>query len=160
MKKLQLLAFWIAILSLWGCSDKCSDQFGDYDDGEEKMYFSLRWQPYPGQWQAAIGAFGYIPKDSVKLYDENYNLVDNLHVANGGVCYFTIIDENTPRGEDVVKQYYFYLSQEDTDTMRVEFKLKKGECKNILDYGKFFYNNKLISENENTSFNLGGTIIK
>lgn len=158
MKKIQLLAYLMALSLLAACSS-CPDQYGD-DDGTEKMYFSLRWQPRPDVWQAAIGAFGYIPKDSVKLYDEDYNLVESLHISDGGRCSFTIVDETTPRGEDVVKQYYFYLSQQDTDTIRVEFKLKKDNCKNVMNYGRFFYNNQLIDENENISFNLGGSVAK
>ena len=158
MKKLQLLAFWMAILSFWGCSS-CPDQYGD-DDGTEEMYFSLRWQPYPDQWQAAIGAFGYIHEDSVRLYNENYELVESFYADEGGVCSFTIIDGSTPRGEDIVQKYYFYLSREDTDTIRVEFKLKKGECKNILNYGKFFYNNQLITQSENKNFIPSASITK
>jgi len=155
---MQLIAFWIAMLSFYSCSS-CPDQYGD-DDGTEQMNFSLRWQPYPNQWQAAIGAFGYIPKDSVKLYDENYTLIESFYATDGGVCSFTIIDETTPRGEDIVKQYYFYLSQQDTDTIRVEFKLKKDNCKNVMNYGKFFYNNQLITENGNKDFIPAATIIK
>ncbi len=160
MKKIQLIAVWMAMLSFCSCSDKCGDQFGDYDDGTEQVYFSLRWQPTPDNWQPAIGAFGYIHEDSVKLYDENYILVDDFSADVGGRCFFTLIDRSTPRREDIVKQYYLYLSHQDTDTIRVEFKLKKIDCNNVMNYGKFFYNNNLINENENIPFNLGGSIAK
>ena len=160
MKKLQLIAFWIAMLSFYGCNSCPDDGLGDYDDGIEKVYFSLRWQPYPNQWQAAIGAFGYIPQDSVKLYDENYILVKNFSADVGGRCSFNVVDPKTPRGEDIKRKYYLYLSHQDTDTIRVEFKLKKDECNNVMNYGKFFYNNNLINENENMPFNLGGSIAK
>ena len=158
MKKIQLIACFLALSSLISCSS-CPDQYGD-DDGIEKMYFNLRWQPRPDVWQPIIGAFGYIPTDSAKLYDNNHVIISDFSTKEGGQSSFTIIDSSTPRGEDIFNTYFLYLSYEDTDTMRVEFKLKKGECKNILEYGKFFYNNNLINENENTSFNLGGTIIK
>ena len=158
MKKLYLL-FFLIVLSFSSACSSCPDQYGD-DDGTEQMYFSLRYEKTPNNWQPAIGAFGYIPTDSVKLYDENYSIVESFYVSEGGRCLFTIIDNSTPRGEDVVQLYYFYLSQEDTDTIQVEFNLEKGKCKNTLEYGKFFYNNNLISENENSSFNLGGSITK
>ena len=149
MKKLQLLAYFMALLLFGGCNSCPDNGLGDYDDGIQLMNFSLRWQPYSDQWQAAIGAFGYIPQDSVKLYDENYNLVDDFTADVGGICSFILTDPKTPKGEDIVRQYYLYLSQQDTDTIRVEFKLKKDECNNVMNYGKFFYNNQLITQSEN-----------
>ena len=160
MKKNQLIAVWIAILSSYGCNSCPDNGLGDYDDGIQRMNFSLRWQPYPNQWQAAIGAFGYIHQDSVKLYDENYILVDDFSADVGGVCSFILTEPKTPRGEDIVRQYYLYLSRQDTDTIKVEFKLKKDECDNVMNYGKFFYNNQLITQSENKNFIPAATVIK
>jgi rubredoxin len=158
MKKIQLIAYFMALLSFWGCSS-CPDQYGD-DDGEEKQNLSLRYERNPNEWQPVIGAFGYIPTDSVKLYDENYILIDNFVCKQGGTCSFVYIDENTPNETDITKTYYLYLSYQDTDTIRHEFRVNDNSCKFLLDYGRFFYNNQLITENGNKDFIPAATIIK
>ena len=160
MKEIYLLASFMVLLLLSGCNSCPNDGLGDYDDGIQLMNFSLRWQPYPNQWQAAIGAFGYIHQDSVKLYDENYILVKDFSADVGGRCSFILTDPKTPKGEDIVRQYYLYLSQRDTDTIRVEFKLKKDECNNVMNYGKFFYNNQLIKQSENENYIPAASIYK
>ena len=108
MKKIQLIACFLALSSLISCSS-CPDQYGD-DDGEERQNFSLRYERSPNDWQPVVGAFGYIPTDSVKLYDENYVLIDNFSTKEGGTSSFIYIDENTPIATDITKIYYLYLS--------------------------------------------------
>ncbi len=148
MEKIQLIAYWIAILSFWGCSS-CPDEFGDYDDGEKRQNFSLRYERSPNNWQSVVGAFGYIHEDSVKLYDENYNIVEDFMADVGGRCSFVYIGRDTPKEEDITKTYYLYLSFQDIDTIRQEYRVNKKTCKYLLDYGHFFYNNKLIESTTN-----------
>ena len=162
MKKLQLIVCFLALLLFGSCNSCPGDGLADEDDGEKRFYFTLRYQPTPNNWQPAIGVFGIYPKDSVKLYDENLKLVDDFWIATGGggESSIPIVNQMTPHGQDIVKTYFLYLTYQDTDTLRVEFKLNKDNCKNIMSYGRFFYNNKLISQNENMPFNLGGTVVK
>lgn len=82
MKKIKILAYIMALLYFSACSS-CPDQYGD-DDGEERLYFTLRYEQNTNDWRPVIGAFGYIPEDSVKMYDVNGNLIDDFWIATGG----------------------------------------------------------------------------
>ena len=137
----------MAMLSLYGCSS-CPDQY-DNDDGEQSQYFSPSYERTPNNWQPVVGAFGYIHEDSVKLYDENYTPIKDFVANTGGNLVFTYIYPNTPKEEDITKTYYLYLSYQDIDTIRHEYKINKETCKFLLYYGRFFYNNKLITSSTN-----------
>ncbi|AFM04844.1 hypothetical protein Fleli_2479 [Bernardetia litoralis DSM 6794] len=154
MKKLQLLAFWMAMLSLFGCSESlCGDRFTQKDGNEIplKQGVSLCYQNSSEEWQSAIGIYGIYRLDSVRLYDENGNICTGCSGDNQGF-YFTYADKDTPQGVDMVVTHYLYLTYQDTDTMRHEFKINPSNCKKILDYGRFYYNNELIKSSQNENF--------
>ena len=149
MKKLQLIAFWIAMLSFYGCSLNCDEEIGSYGNEEQKQYFSPSYEQTPNNWQPIIGVFGIYPVDSIQLYDENYEPVESFGKSVTGDCNFVYVDVNTPKEKDLVKTYYLYLSYQDTDTIRHEYRVNEKTCKYLLDYGRFFYNNKLITSSTN-----------
>ena len=150
MKKLQLLAFWMAMLSFSSCS-VCPDQL-DGDpllEGKKWQNFSLQWEPYPGQWQAMIGAFGLYDHLKVKLLDETGKEVEEFETNVGGRCTFPYVDSSTPRNEDITRTFYLVLKPNDTDTIRMEYKVNKSHCKPLLNYGRLYYNNNLIESTKN-----------
>ena len=144
MRKLQLLAIFLATSFLWSC-DACPDEFGDYDDGVQRQGFSPSYEHSPNNWQPVVGAFGYIHIDSVKLYNQDYTLVEDFVVQAGGNLSFPYVYPNTPKEENITKTYYLYLSFTDIDTIRQEYKIEGSYCKLSFHYGRFFYNNKLIT---------------
>ena len=129
----------------------CPDQL-DGDpllDGKKWQNFSLRWQPYPGQWQAMIGAFGLYDELKVKLLDEEGKEVEDFYADGGGSCTFPYVDSSTPRNEDITRTFYLVLEPNDTDTIRMEYKVNKSHCKPLLNYGRLYYNNNLIESTKN-----------
>ena len=151
MKKLQLLAYFMALSSLISC-DSCPEGFGDEDDGEKRQNFKVIYERTPDNWQPIIGVFGIYPAQTIKLYDENYQLVESFGASTTGQCNFVYVDINTPKEKDIIRTYYLYLSEQDTDTIRHEYRVNKKTCKYLLDYGRFFYNNQLITQNEKSNF--------
>ncbi|WP_338762259.1 hypothetical protein WAF17_17260 [Bernardetia sp. ABR2-2B] len=152
MKKIQLLAYFMTLLLIWGCSNKCPDQFGDEEVLEKRQNFKVIYEKEPDNWQPIIGLFGRYPADSIQLYDENYEPVESFGASATGQCNFVYVDIDTPKEEDIIRTYYLYLSYLDTDTIRHEYRVNKNTCKYLLDYGRFFYNNKLITQNEKANF--------
>ncbi len=154
MKKIQLIVSWMAILSFWSCSESlCPDKLkpkGDNDGGLSQGVLP-KYEKTAGKWQDIIQPFGYIQEDSVKLYNEDFELNSTFYL-DGTIIYFQHADANTPRGQDLSKTYYLYLSYQDTDTLRIDYKINDNKCKPLLVYGKFFYNNQLITQNENDDF--------
>ena len=154
MKKLQLIAFWMTILSFWGCSESlCPDKLkakGDNDGGLAQSFY-LRWQPSPNNYQYAIGVTGIYSEDTIRFYNENYE-VEPTFYTDGRAGNFFYASPSTPRGQDLSKTYYLYLNYKDTDTIRIDYKINDNKCKPLLVYGKFFYNNQLITQNENENF--------
>ena len=153
MKKLQLIAYFMALLLLGGCSESlCGDRFTEKDGLENTLEqgVSLRYQNTAGEWQSAIGIYGIYTWDTVQVYDEDWNIVKGA--ADNQGFYITYADKNTPQGIDMVVTHYLYLTYQDTDTMRHEFKINPNNCKKILDYGRFYYNNQLIESSENENF--------
>ena len=153
MKKIQLIAFWMAMLSLSSCSESlCDDPFSASDGAEITLRqgVSLRYEVSPGNWQSMIGINGIYRLDSVQITDEAGNPCVRCKKDSQGVD-FTFADKNSPRGVDLVTTHYLYLTYQDTDTLRHEFKINDSNCKKRLAYGRFFYNNQLIesSKNEN-----------
>lgn len=153
MKKLQLLACFMALLLIWGCSESlCGDRFTEEDGAEIPLEqgISLRYQNSSGEWQSMIGIYGPYRWDSVRIYDENWNQINPSNLSNHHF-YLEYGNKDTPRGIDIVKTHYIYLTYQDTDTMRHEFKINTSNCEERLAYGRFYYNNQLIEsiENEN-----------
>ncbi|AFM04843.1 hypothetical protein Fleli_2478 [Bernardetia litoralis DSM 6794] len=111
MKKLQLLACFIALLSLWSCNLTCDEEIGSYGNEEKKQYFTVIYERTPNNWQPIIGAFGIYPAQTVKLYNENYELVESFGASTTGQCNFVYVDVNTPKEKDIVRTYYLYLSE-------------------------------------------------
>ncbi len=72
MKKIQLIAFWMAMLSLSSCSESlCDDPFSDNTGIEQTLRqgVSLRYEVSPGNWQSMIGINGIYRLDSILLLD-------------------------------------------------------------------------------------------
>ena len=159
MKKLQLLAYFMALSSLISC-DSCPEGFGDEDDGEKRQNFTVIYERTPDNWQPIIGVFGIYLAQTIKLYDENYQLVERFGASITGQCNFVYVDVNTPKEKDIIRTYYLYLSEQDTDTIRHEYRVNKKTCKYLLDYGRFFYNNQLITQNEKSNFIPTATVRK
>ncbi|AFM04841.1 hypothetical protein Fleli_2476 [Bernardetia litoralis DSM 6794] len=143
MKKIQLIIYFVILSSFIACSS-CPDEFSDDDDGEKRQNFSLRYERSIDNWQPVVGAFGYIHEDSVKLYDESYDIIESFVTDVTGDCSFVYVDTDTPKETNLIKIYYLYLSYQDTDTIRQEYRVNKKKCKHLLDYGKLYYNNQLI----------------
>ncbi len=154
MKKIKLIAFWMAMLSFSSCSESlCPDKLkaGDDDEGGLNQSVLVKYKKADGNWQNVIQPYGYIQEDSVQLYNENYEVEPTFYLS-GDIVTFQHADENTPRGEDLSQTYYLYLSYQDTDTIRIDYKINENKCKPLLVYGKFFYNNQLFAQNENEDF--------
>lgn len=133
----------MATLFISSCSLTCDEEIGT--DGEKRQNFRVIYERTPNNWQPIIGLFGIYPPETVKLYDENYEPVESFRASTTGDCNFVYVDINTPKEEDITRTYYLYLSDTDTDTIRHEYRVNKKTCKYLLDYGRFFYNNKLIT---------------
>lgn len=162
MKKLQLLAYFMALLLVWGCSESlCGDRFSYYDGAEKTLDLgiSLRYELTPGNWQSMIGIYGPYRWDTVKIYDENMEIYDRYDYNNHDFG-LTYGDKDTPRGVDIVKTFYLYLNYQDTDTMRFEYKINPSKCDKILNYGRFYYNNQLIESSKNEDYILFASVIK
>lgn len=166
MKKLQLLAYFMAISGLLAaCSlvenEEDCDPFGlDYEGSRKQptLYFSLRYEREPNNWQPMIGYVYHF--DSVWLYDENFRRIPDFRTEQsaektpffvkdyGGKNYFSFPKKGTPYGKDLKTTYYLRLAHNDIDTLHFEYKLNKA-CKNLFNYANVFYNEKLIKSIEN-----------
>ncbi len=146
MNKLKLIAFWMAMLSFSSCSESLCDDPFSLSDGAEitlRQGVSLRYEVSLGNWQSMIGINGIYSLDSVQLRDEDGNLCVRCTADSQGID-FTFADKDSPRGVDLVTTHYLYLTYQDTDTLRHEYKINDSNCKKRLAYGRFFYNNQLI----------------
>ncbi|WP_338769457.1 hypothetical protein WAF17_09890 [Bernardetia sp. ABR2-2B] len=135
----------MAILFISSCSINCDEEIGTYGNEEKRQNFKVIYEKEPDNWQPIIGLFGRYPADSIQLYDENYEPVESFGKSVTGDCNFVYVDIDTPKEEDIIRTYYLYLSYLDTDTIRHEYRVNKNTCKYLLDYGRFFYNNQLIT---------------
>ncbi len=147
MKKLILPLIITILVSLSSC--KCNE---DFDlDRDFFIWFEL----HDESGTNLLKITSYYHPDSVKIYDNDSNLVYPGPVPGGGrVAFYPYknVDKEIPLDQDVTEYFYLHLVEQglDIDTFKLEYRAILDDCnEKEFTYLNFYYNEKLVYESQN-----------
>ena len=102
-----------------------------------------------------LGLYGKYHKDTVKIYDENQEIVFDGPVETNGIVTFNFVNEETDQEafqKQLTKYFYLYLDHTDTDTIKVDFQLYQDKCQESqFEFYEVYYNNDFYYDQYNGS---------
>jgi hypothetical protein len=139
----------------------CECQSGDYYDFVTANSFGFIVADEKSKQNIlSIGQTNY-NYDTLKVYNSDWTVASNVEPGDG-VVYLDFI-ERKDKGQLALlisRNYYMYFNYLDTDTIKIDFKMRTDECdEQIVEYFRVSYNDSIYFD-ESTSFVPGITFLK
>lgn len=151
MRKALFILSFLFLVGIYGCDNNGGLFGGKGNCGTELTatdeFFSFKLYE-EGTQKNLLGIQGVYEGDSVGLYNENWEKISEERVRNDGrIAFAPVLISEINLDSVYIKNYYLYLSSEDTDTLQITYELKPndGNCPSPdLDYMEVYYNDKFI----------------
>jgi hypothetical protein len=145
--------FLLIILTFLPSCNECPQDDGSTNIFDSGLFFELRDKTTDENLLNLF--FGEYNQDTVKILKQDLTKESSVTIDPSGLVWFRCLENPADLAglnSKVTKTFFLYLNRFDTDTIRIEFTLKKSDCPSP-DFKEvsIFFNNKINSSGPSTN---------